>query len=177
MQSDEFIGKVQQRARLHSRGEAERAIAATLSTLADRLAGGTAENLAAQLPADIGRHLQSHAGDWPSLGTPTVAGGGSPRREAPGDSPYAPATATTSDVSPAPTGASPERLSPTEFFERIAQREGVDAPAAAFHARAVLEVLKEATAGALDKAKAQLPDEFDALFAAGSHGEMRLNAT
>jgi uncharacterized protein (DUF2267 family) len=57
MQHDEFVGLVQDRARLDSRGAAEAAIRATLETLGDRLAGGLPDNLGAQLPPEIGRHL------------------------------------------------------------------------------------------------------------------------
>ncbi|WP_082726064.1 DUF2267 domain-containing protein [Limnochorda pilosa] len=53
MRHDESIGHVQDRAGLSSRGEAERATQATLQTLAERLAGGAAENLASQLPPQI----------------------------------------------------------------------------------------------------------------------------
>jgi len=132
MQYDEFIGEVQHRARLSSHGEAEDAVRATLSCLAERLAGGAAENLAAQLPAEIGRHLHGAGGD-------------------------------------------PERLSPDAFIRRVAEREGVEPPDAAFHIRAVLEVLGDATAGALEKIRAQLPDEYDPLFESGSTGQMRLD--
>jgi uncharacterized protein (DUF2267 family) len=58
---DEFIGQVQQRARLDSRGAAEAATRATLETLGERLSGGAAENLAAQLPPEIGEHLRRTA--------------------------------------------------------------------------------------------------------------------
>lgn len=57
MQHDEFIGLVQQRARLDSRGAAEAVTRATLETLAERLADGLPGNLGAQLPPEIGRHL------------------------------------------------------------------------------------------------------------------------
>jgi uncharacterized protein (DUF2267 family) len=57
MEHDAFIGHVQQRAHLPSRGDAERATRATLETVARRLEGGLAENIAAQLPPEIGRHL------------------------------------------------------------------------------------------------------------------------
>ena len=57
MNHDEFVGQVQARARLGSRGDAERIIRATLETLAERLDPGFADNLAAQLPQEIGRHL------------------------------------------------------------------------------------------------------------------------
>lgn len=58
---DEFIGHVQHRARMSSRGEAERATKATLETLAERLVGGAADNLASQLPPLIGAYLRSGA--------------------------------------------------------------------------------------------------------------------
>ena len=58
MRYDEFIGHVQHRARLISRAEAERATRATLETLAERLVGGEAHDLAAQLPPEIARNLQ-----------------------------------------------------------------------------------------------------------------------
>jgi uncharacterized protein (DUF2267 family) len=50
MQYDEFIGRVQQRARLAWRGDAEAATDAVLTTLGERLAGGEAGDLAGQLP-------------------------------------------------------------------------------------------------------------------------------
>lgn len=59
MQHDQFIGQVQHRARLASRGEAEAAVRATLETLAERLDPGLAENIASQLPQEIGLHLVS----------------------------------------------------------------------------------------------------------------------
>jgi uncharacterized protein (DUF2267 family) len=58
MQHDELIGQVQNRARLPSRGDAERACRATLETLAERVPEGLADNLAAQLPHEIGEHLR-----------------------------------------------------------------------------------------------------------------------
>lgn len=67
MQYDEFIGQVQHRARLASRRAAERAVEATLRTFGGRLAGGAAENLAAQLPPDIGCHLAELREDGGSL--------------------------------------------------------------------------------------------------------------
>jgi uncharacterized protein (DUF2267 family) len=65
MQFDEFIGKVQHRARLASRGEAERVTRAVLETLAERLAGGEAKDLAAQLPMIVKDYILEypHAGE------------------------------------------------------------------------------------------------------------------
>lgn len=62
MQHDEFVGLVQQRARLDSRGAAQQAIKATLETLAERLAGGAPGNIAAQLPQPIRDHLEREGG-------------------------------------------------------------------------------------------------------------------
>src|SRR5437667_10038628 len=56
---DEFLGHVQHRAGLSSRAEAERATRATLETLAERLVGGEAHDLASQLPPELARSLQS----------------------------------------------------------------------------------------------------------------------
>jgi uncharacterized protein (DUF2267 family) len=57
MTHDEFVGQVQARAKLDSRGHAETAIRATLETLAERLEPGIADNIASQLPQEIARHL------------------------------------------------------------------------------------------------------------------------
>lgn len=58
MKHDELIGQVQARAQLGSRGDAETACRATLETLGERLPEGLADNLAAQLPREIGEHLR-----------------------------------------------------------------------------------------------------------------------
>lgn len=57
MTYDEFVGQVQHEARLASSGQAVRTIRATLETLGERLHGGAAGNLAAQLPHEIGLYL------------------------------------------------------------------------------------------------------------------------
>ncbi len=59
MRYDEFLGQVQHRARLGSHAEAERATHATLETLAERLAGGEAHDLAAQLSPELARSLEA----------------------------------------------------------------------------------------------------------------------
>ncbi len=61
MEHDEFIGQVQSRCRLPSRGDAERATRAVLETLAQRMQKDAADNLAAQLPHEIGEHLRRRA--------------------------------------------------------------------------------------------------------------------
>lgn len=58
MQHDDFIGQVQARASLDSRGAAETATRATLETLAERLPGRLADTLSAELPGEIGEHLR-----------------------------------------------------------------------------------------------------------------------
>jgi uncharacterized protein (DUF2267 family) len=62
MQYDEFLGRVQNRARLASSDEALKAAQATLEVLAQRLHGGEADDLAAQLPEQIGAFMKGKAG-------------------------------------------------------------------------------------------------------------------
>jgi uncharacterized protein (DUF2267 family) len=66
-----------------------------------------------------------------------------------------------------------ESFSLDEFFERVANEEGVDLPKAVYHARVVIEVLREAVGdNTVNKARDQLPDEWRPLFDAGSEGKM-----
>jgi uncharacterized protein (DUF2267 family) len=53
MQTDEFLGQVQNKAHLATLGEAMRATRATLETLAERLGPDETRHLAAQLPHEI----------------------------------------------------------------------------------------------------------------------------
>lgn len=62
MDYDTFIGEVQNRARLSSREEALSVSRATLETLGVRVQQGDAENLAAQLPDELARHLTEAEG-------------------------------------------------------------------------------------------------------------------
>lgn len=62
MQYDQFIGQVQDRAHLPSRGDAEKAVRATLAVLSTRLTAGAARSLAGQLPDLVAEHL---VGDLP----------------------------------------------------------------------------------------------------------------
>ncbi|RSM80893.1 DUF2267 domain-containing protein [Kibdelosporangium aridum] len=71
MQHDEFIGQVQNRANLPSRGDAEGATRATLETLGERIPENVAVKLASELPQEIGEHLRR---------TVTMAGAGSGER-------------------------------------------------------------------------------------------------
>lgn len=59
MQYHEFIGKVQNRARLGTTGEAVRATRATLEVLGQRLHQGESEHLASQLPAEVAVFLEN----------------------------------------------------------------------------------------------------------------------
>ncbi|ADD04233.1 DUF2267 family protein [Natrialba magadii ATCC 43099] len=58
MQYDDFIGEVQHGAQLDSREAALSISRATLTTLSERIQPGEAENLGAQLPAELGRFLE-----------------------------------------------------------------------------------------------------------------------
>ncbi len=124
MKHDEFIGTVQHRARLDSRGAAEAATRATLETLGERLAGGTPSNLGGQLPQEVRLHLE--------------------RQDGPGES-----------------------FDLKTFYERVGEREGpgTDLPQAAFHARAVISVVDDATqGGVLQEVAGQLGDDYADLF-------------
>ncbi len=57
MQYDQFIREVQTRAHLDNEDQALRAVEATLNTLAERILRSEAEELAAQLPREIGAYL------------------------------------------------------------------------------------------------------------------------
>ncbi|GAD52644.1 hypothetical protein MBEHAL_1404 [Halarchaeum acidiphilum MH1-52-1] len=57
MKHDEFVGDVQHRLELASRGEAIRATRAVLETLAERLQADEAADLAGPLPMEIDRFL------------------------------------------------------------------------------------------------------------------------
>ncbi|MEV4683651.1 DUF2267 domain-containing protein [Streptomyces kurssanovii] len=134
MDHETFIGQVQDRAHLGSRGAAESATRATLETLAERVPAGLADNLAAQLPAEIGEHLRrvATAPDQPATGVP---------------------------------------MSNREFFDRVAQRADESTPKAAHEARCVMEVVGEATQGALtDKIRHSMDDELAGSLFAGSSG-------
>ncbi|MBQ0826412.1 DUF2267 domain-containing protein [Streptomyces tagetis] len=67
MQHDEMIGKVQSLAGLPSRGPAERATLAVLTTLAERLPSGLAGHVAAQLPPELAAPMRQ-AADSPGQG-------------------------------------------------------------------------------------------------------------
>lgn len=136
MRHDDFIGQVQARARLSSRGDAETATRATLETLGERIPEPLAENLASQLPREIGGHLRR-----------TIVAGGA---------------------------ASGERFGLDEFTQRVAVRAAQDEPKAGYSARAVLEVVREATTGGvIDHVRQALPGELRDLVDTGSSGQLR----
>jgi uncharacterized protein (DUF2267 family) len=127
MQYQEFLQRVEEQIdatqpATETKSAAERAITATLQTLSERLTGGEAKDLAAQLPQELQAPLQRSA-------------------------------------EPA------EDLSLEEFYERVAEREGVDTETARNDAAAVMRVLGMAlTPGQLDDVMAQLPAHFNVLF-------------
>jgi uncharacterized protein (DUF2267 family) len=53
MQNDEFVKAVRERAQIPDRDDAERTAVAVLQALADRLTGGEADDLLAQLPEPL----------------------------------------------------------------------------------------------------------------------------
>lgn len=63
MKYDEFIRYVQSLAQLDSRQVAEQATRATLETIAERIVGDEASQLAAQLPQELGQYLRGHEGE------------------------------------------------------------------------------------------------------------------
>lgn len=67
MNHDEFVGQVQHRAHLPSRGDAELVIRATFETLGERLQSESADHVAAQLPPELGRHLRDRRFEHLSL--------------------------------------------------------------------------------------------------------------
>lgn len=133
MNYDDFVGQVQHRARLASTDEAVRAIRATLQALGERLYGGETDDLAAQLPEEIGLYLG--------------------------------------------TAEKKEQYTLKEFLERVAELEKADYPQAVHYARAVIATVQEAvTEGEIEDLLEQLPEEYEALFAAGSEGKFNLPA-
>jgi len=60
---DQFIKHVQTTAQLDSKEAAEQAICATFETIAERIVGNEASQLAAQLPAELGKYLRGHEGE------------------------------------------------------------------------------------------------------------------
>jgi uncharacterized protein (DUF2267 family) len=65
MQFHEFLGRVQDRARLSSLGDADTATRATLTTLRERLAGGEPKDIASQLTESIAKYLEAPGREQP----------------------------------------------------------------------------------------------------------------
>lgn len=63
MEYSEFITHVQSLAQSNSREEAERATSATLETLKERVPGDEANELAGELPQELGQCLQGREGE------------------------------------------------------------------------------------------------------------------
>ena len=62
MKDHEFVANVRDLAEVSSNEEAEKAVRATLETLRERLAGQEPQNLASQLPGDLGEPLNGTGG-------------------------------------------------------------------------------------------------------------------
>jgi uncharacterized protein (DUF2267 family) len=66
-----------------------------------------------------------------------------------------------------------ESFSLEEFLDQVSKEEAVDLPGSVYHARVVMEVLREAVGDeTFNKLRAQLPDDWSRLFDAGSQGQM-----
>ena len=61
MNYDDFLGKVQAKARLAGPDDAVNATRAALTTLSERLFGGESDDLASQLPTEIARFVERTA--------------------------------------------------------------------------------------------------------------------
>ncbi len=70
-----------------------------------------------------------------------------------------------------PTSGEGARFGVRDFYDLVALREGVDMPEAAYHARAVASVLRDAISpGEWSNILAQLPPDLDKLLESGSEG-------
>ena len=126
MQTSEFISTVQAMAGIDSQQSAARAVQATFETLAERIVGNEASQLAAQLPEDLAQYLRGHEGDRG------------------------------------------ESFSLKEFYQRVADREGLDPGQAAIHIRAVMTTLSAAVSdGEFEDVRLNLPPDYQELFAPG----------
>ncbi|MZE78405.1 DUF2267 domain-containing protein [Streptomyces xinghaiensis] len=143
MRYEELTGKVQASARLPDRQSAERALGATLETLAERVPDGLADHLAAQLPEGAAEAVRRI----------TAAHEAAPRqREYSRDH--------------------GERFDITSFAGRIAWRSGHSEEEALREAAAVLEVLDAAVSPELmHKLTAVLPRDIGELLPETRAGE------
>ena len=128
MKYKDFLGHVQNRARLATLEEAAGATRATLQSLGERIPDEEVRHLQAQLPVEIAYYLDQVE--------------------------------------------KTERFGVKDFFVRVSERENEGLLAGTYHARAVIDVLKEAVPDELDDLIATLPDDWRQLFEAGSEGEM-----
>ena len=144
MRYEEFTGQVQARAGLPDRQSAERAVRATLETVAERVPDGVADHLAAQLPTEAAEDLRRV----------TVAHETSPRRRA-------------------ESRDHGERFGLTSFAGRIAWRVSGSEDDAVRQATAVLEVLDAAVSPELmDKLADVLPRDIRRLLPAARAREV-----
>ncbi|NUS73781.1 MAG: DUF2267 domain-containing protein [Corynebacteriales bacterium] len=129
MRQEEFIHQVQARGALPDTGHAERAVRATLETLGERIDGGLAVKLAAQLPHEIGENLRR--------------------------------------VAPEHSGQHFDRRT---FIHRVSEKSGQPEPKAAHLIRVTMEMVDQATTGALSKrVSSSLSDDMQDLLTVTPH--------
>ncbi|MGW8377376.1 DUF2267 domain-containing protein [Streptomyces sp. ODS28] len=147
MRYEELTGRIQERAGLPDRQAAERALRATLETLAERVPDGVADHLAAQLPAEAGDTLRRVVAAHESA----------PLRRA-------------------ESRDHGERFGLTSFAGRVAWRAATTDDQAIRDAAAVLEVLDAAVAPELmDKLGGVLPQDIRELLPS-TRADARANA-
>lgn len=67
-----------------------------------------------------------------------------------------------------------KRMTLDDFMHKVSEREQVDLPDGAYHARVVVDVLQEAVSeGEIKDVLAELPEDFAPLFTSGSQGQMQ----
>jgi uncharacterized protein (DUF2267 family) len=195
---ESFVSLVQEKARA-SRDDAERAIRATLETLAERLSAGQARDIAAQLPLELAPYVATDSGAQPFdvdefiRRVATREGSDVAVAEQHVRAVFAALGRTLSEdeiedmVAELPREFEPligeaegrfVTVLPAEtVLQRVADRAGVDAEAARRVTDAVLETLAERIAGGeVEDVIARLPVELHAPLRAGdaaSHGAAR----
>ena len=126
--------------------DGERAVRATLQTLAERISRGQARHLAEQLPDELVPWiLTDHGGQ--GFGVDEFV-----RR-----------VAAREDVDPATAEDHVRRMPVEEFVARVAEREGVTPDEAVAHTRVVLAVLREAVGDEFFDVVVELPNDDDPL--------------
>jgi uncharacterized protein (DUF2267 family) len=192
---ERFITTIEQKAGI-AWDKAERAAQATLETLAERISGGEARDLATDLPEELRTWLIAHPGDAEQFGVDEFVRRVAEREGVDTDAAERHARAVfvalarlvrrdeiTDLLSELPKEferlvgqaagrtrdpTAPEVLPETEFLDRVAGRAGLDPGAARRATAAVLETLAERIAGGeVDDIARQLPEELRDLLMRG----------